>query len=198
MPIFLGFLLLAGQGSAALAASPKAAELRQANGLTAFTPPEKFLAGNFVAEEMNPAFIFGTVKDFVKSRKCPTTWLIEKGAKERPVSPGTPEATEYTLYLEEDCPDKVVYYVFMDQSSMTPQQWLEWRRLFHKSKADPQFGGAKSKLEKACEQSCGISGELRFLQVNGELLGKSPEEYLRVDLKFAPIYDLNQQKKISK
>jgi hypothetical protein len=27
---------------------------------------------------------------------------------------------------------------------------------------------------------------------------KSPEEVLRVDLKFSPIYDLNRQKKISK
>ncbi|MBI4642457.1 MAG: hypothetical protein HY743_01680 [Deltaproteobacteria bacterium] len=74
-PILLGFLLLAGHGSGALAASQKAAALRQANGLTAFTPPEKFLAGNFVAEEMNPAFIFGTVKAFAASRKCPTAWL---------------------------------------------------------------------------------------------------------------------------
>jgi hypothetical protein len=198
LPLILGVLLLAGHGSGAWAVSPKAADLRQANGLSTFTPPEKFLAGNFVAEEMNPAFIFGTVKDFVASRKGPTAWLIEEGAKNLPATPGKPEATEYTLFLEEDCPDKVVYYVFVDQSSLTPQQWLEWRRHFHKSKADPQFGGAKGKLEQACQEGCGVSGELRFLQVNGELLGKSPEEYLRSDLRFAPIYDLNQQKKIPK
>lgn len=196
-PIFLGFLLLVSHGSGALAASGKAAALRQANGLIAFTPPEKFLAGNFVADEMNPGFIFGTVKAFAASRKCPTSWLIEEGAKNRPAAPGSPEATEYTLYLEEDCPDGVVYYVFVDQSSLTPQQWIEWRRLFHKSKADPQFGAAKAKLEQACKEGCGVSGELRYLQKDGELLGKSPEEYLRVDLRFAPIYDLNQQKKIS-
>ena len=77
LPIFLGFLLLVGHGTAALAASAKATALRQANGLTAFTPPEKFLAGNFVADEMNPGFIFGAVKAFAASRKCPTTWLIE-------------------------------------------------------------------------------------------------------------------------
>ena len=71
-PLFLGFLLLVYNGSGALAASPKATALRLANGLTAFNPPEKFLAGNFVAEEMTPAFIFGTVKSFAASCKCPT------------------------------------------------------------------------------------------------------------------------------
>ncbi len=199
-PLFLGLLLVVGHGSEALAASKKAAALRKANGLVAFTPPEKFLAGNFVADEVNPAFIFGTVKDFAASRKCPKAWLIEEGVKNRLASPGSPEATvEYTLYLEEDCPDKVVYYVFVNQSGMTPQQWMEWRRKHHhKSKADPMFSEAKSKLEQACSNGCAVSAELRFLQKNGELLNKSPEEYLRVDLKFPPIYDLSRQKKISK
>ena len=141
MSIFLGFLLLVGHGATALAASAKATALRQANGLTAFTPPEKFLAGNFVADEMNPGFIFGAVKAFVASRKCPTTWLIEAGDKNRPAGPGSPDTpAEYTLYLEEDCPDQVVYYVFIDQSGLTPQQWIEWREKFHKSKTGEQFG----------------------------------------------------------
>lgn len=192
--IFLGFLLLVGLSSGALAASKKAADLRQAQGLTPFTPPAKFLAGNFVAEEMNPVFIFGTVKDFVASRKCATTWLIDNDAKER-----ADMVKEYTLYLEEDCPDKVVYYVFMDQSNLTPQQWFEWRRRFHgKSKTDPEYGATKAKMEHALKDGCGVGGELRFLEKDGELLNKSPEKYLRADLRFAPIYDLNQQKKISK
>jgi hypothetical protein len=199
-PLFLGFLLLVGQGSAALAASAKATALRQANGLTAFTPPEKFLAGNFVADEMTPGFIFGPLKSFVASRKCPTTWLIEAGAKTPPAGPGSPDTpAEYTLYLEEDCPDQVVYYVFIDQSGLTPQQWIEWRHKFHgKTKTEPEFGPTKSKLDQACTAGCGVGGELRFIQKDGELLAKSPEEVLRHDLKFAPIYDLNQQQKISK
>ena len=199
LPIFLGVILLVGNGSGAWAASAKAMSLRQANGLTAFTPPAKFLAGNFVADEMNPGFIFGTVKTFAASRKCPTTWLIEEGAKARPagqVSPDQP--AEYTLYLEEDCPDKVVYYVFIDQSGLTPQQWIEWREKFHKSKAGEQFASAKSKLDTACTAGCGVGAELRFIQKNGDLVAKSPEEVVRVDLKFPPIYDLNRQKKISK
>jgi len=199
-PIFLGFLLLVGNGSQAWAVSQKATALRQANGLTTFTPPEKFLAGNFVADEMNPAYIFGTVKAFVSSRKCPTTWLIEEGEKNRPAGKASPDKpVEYTLYLEEDCPDRVVYYVFIDQSGLTPQQWIEWRHKFHgKTKTEPEFGPTKSKLDQACTAGCGVGGELRFIQKDGELLAKSPEEVLRHDLKFAPIYDLNQQKKIFK
>jgi len=197
-PVFLVLLLLVYNGSGALAASPKATALRQANGLTAFNPPEKFLAGNFVAEEMTPAFIFGTVKSFAASRKCPTAWLIEESAKNRPAGLGSSGApAEYTLYLEEDCPDKVVYYVFVDQSGLTPQQWIEWREKFHKTKTEPQYGPTKSKLDQACTEGCGVGAELRFIQKDGELVAKSPEEIVRVDLKFAPIYDLNRQKKIA-
>jgi hypothetical protein len=198
VPILLGFLLMAGAVSEGLAASAKAMALRQANGLTQFTPPEKFLFGNFVADEMNPTVIFGPVQGFVASRKCPTAWLIEARDKNRPGGPGSTDMpAEYTLYLEEDCPDKVVYYVFIDQSALTPQQWIEWREKFHKSKAGEQFATAKSKLDQACTAGCGVGAELRFIQQDGELVAKSPEEILRVDLKFAPIYDLNQQKKLS-
>jgi len=199
LPVFLGVLLSVGNSSGALAASAKAMAQRQAQGLTAFNPPERFLSGNFAADEMNPAFIFGPVKAFAASRKCPTAWLIEAGDKNLPAGPGSPDKlAEYTLYLEEDCPDKVVYYVFIDQSGLTPQQWIEWREKFHKSKAEPEFGEAKSKLEQACKEGCEVSAELRFIQKDGELVAKSPEEVLRVDLKFAPIYDLNRQEKIPK
>jgi hypothetical protein len=194
LSVFLGFLLMAVNGSVALAASPKATALRQANGLTAFTPTEKFLAGNFVADEMNPAYVFGTVQAFAKSRKCPTTWLLEA----QPAKQGSQEKDrEYTLYLEEDCPDKVVYYVFVDQSGLTPQQWYEWRQKFHKSKTADQYGSAQSKLEQACQAGCGFIAELRYIQQDGELATKSPEAVLRDDLKIAPLYDLNLQKKLS-
>src|SRR3989339_799434 len=165
LPIFLGFLLLVGHGATALAASAKAAALRQANGLAVFTPPETFLAGNFVADEMNPGFIFGAVRAFASSRKCPTAWLIETGDKNRLAGSGAPaKHAEYTLYLEEDCPDRVVYYVFIDQSGLTPQQWIEWRGKFHMSKAGEEFDTAKSKLEQACTAGCGVGAELCFMQ----------------------------------
>ena len=196
--IFLGLVLLVGNNISALAASAKAVALRQANGLVAVTPSEKFLSGNFVADETNPAFIFGPVQAFVASRHCPTTWLMEEGAQNRPAALANPDTpAEYTLFLEEDCPGKVVYYVFMDDSSMTPQQWIDWRRQFHKSKTDEAFAAAKDKLDKACQQGCAISGELRFIETNGELQARSPEKVLRNDLKFAPVYDLTEKKKIS-
>jgi hypothetical protein len=199
IPLFLGFLLLVGHGTTAFAASAKATALRQANGLTAFTPPEKFLAENFVADEMNPGVIFGAVKSFAASRKCPTTWLIEAGDKNRPAGSGAPaKHAEYTLYLEEDCPDQVVYYVFIDQSGLTPKQWIEWREKFYMSKAGESFASAKSKLDQACTAGCGVGAELRFIQKNGELVAKSPEAVLRQDLKFAPIYDLNLGKKLTR
>ncbi len=200
LPVFLGVLLAVANSSGALAASAKAMAQRQAQGLTAFSPPERFLSGNFVADEMNPAFIFGPVKAFAASRQCPTTWLIEEGGQNRLAgqgSTGTPQ--EYTIYLEEDCPDKVVYYVFIDQSGLTPQQWFEWREKFHgKSKTEPEFSEAKSRLDTACTAGCGVGAELRFIQKDGELLSKSPEAVLRDELHFAPIYDLSRQQKMTK
>ena len=193
--IFLGLLVLTSYGLPVGAASQKAAALRQANGLTEFKPPEKFLAGNFVADEMNPAFVFGPVQAFAKSRQHPTTWLIETQS----ATQSSPEKYgEYTVYLEEDCPDKVVYYVFVDQSGQTPQQWYEWRQKFHMSKAELQYGAAQTKLEQACKEGCGFTAELRYIQKDGELLiAKSPEAVLQDDLKVAPLYDLNLQKKLS-
>ena len=197
--VFLGFLILAGTGAGAWAASKKAEALRQANGLAEFTPTEKFLAGNFVADELNPKFIYGPVKNFVASRKCPTTWLIETGDKNQPTWPrGEDEQVEYTIFLEEDCPDKVVYYVFVDQSRLTPEQWIAWRKRFHgTTKTEPAYGSTKSRLDKACQDGCGIDGELRFIQIDGELLPKSPEKVL-IEEKYSAIYDLDQQKKITK
>jgi hypothetical protein len=86
----------------------------------------------------------------------------------------------------------------LDQSGLTPQQWIEWREKFHKSKAGEQFDTAKSKLETACQEGCGVGAELRFIQANGELLTASPEEMLRREGKFAPIYDLNRRQKIAR
>jgi hypothetical protein len=190
--LVMALVVVAGLCLPALGASQKAMALRQANGLTSFTPPEKFLAGNFVADEMNPAYVFGPVQAFVKSLKCPTTWLQE-------TNPAKEKLGEYTIYLEEDCPDKVVYYVFLDQSGLTPKQWYEWRvKLHHVSKAEPEYGVAYSKLEQACQAGCGFTAELRYIEINGELVtSTSPEAFLRDDLKLAPLYDLNLQKKLN-
>ena len=78
-------LLLAGYAGAE---SEKATKLRNQNGLVAFAPPEAFLAGNFLADETDPAFIFGKVRDFAKSISCPTAWLIEAAELKRVESRG--------------------------------------------------------------------------------------------------------------
>jgi hypothetical protein len=190
----VALVVLLGFSGPAEAASQKALALRQANGLTSFTPPEKFLSGNFVADEMNPVYVFGPVQAFVKTLKCPATWLRET----QPMAGSQEKYGENTIYLEEDCPGKVVYYVFVDQSGLTPQQWYEWRQKFHKSKTQEQYSVAQSKLEQACQAGCGFTAELRYIEINGELLtGTSLEAFLRKDLKFAPLYDLNLQKKLS-
>ncbi len=209
LPIFLGFLLLLGNSSTVLAASQRAMSLRQINGLTVFTPPEKFMAGNFVADEINPAFIFGPVESFVSSRKGLTTWLIEEGTShgtDKPGSLGHPD--EYALYLEEDCPDKVVYYVFIDQSGLTLQQRIDHRsrcqceyrcqcQCHSLTKTEPECDPTKSNLDQAFQDGCRVVAELRFIQKDGELLNQSLEQFLRKDLKVAPIYDLNQHKRVS-
>ncbi|WP_243363094.1 hypothetical protein [Fundidesulfovibrio terrae] len=186
--------------SPAHAASQKALDLRKADGLSEFSPPEAFLSGGFLADEMEPCYLFGSVKEFVASRKCPTTWLIEEGEKARIAKPASPDAPlEYTLYLEEDCPDGVVHYVFVDQSAMTPKQWIEWRKQFHKSKAEGEYGATKDRLEKAVSEGMKISGELRFIMKNGELSGnRTPEQTLRQDMNFPACYDLKQGAKLPK
>lgn len=201
--VFLASLLfLAVTTLDAAAASPKAMALRKANDLIEYQPSTTFLSGNFVADEMSPAFIFGAVQGFASSRACPTAWFIEEGEKIRLANRKDPAAAvEYTLYLEEDCPTATKHYVFVDQSFFAPeqwpQQWFEWRRKFQKNKAEGEYGATKAKLEKAIQDGAPVVGELRFLLKDGELQAARPEDALRGELKFAPIYDLGQGKKLA-
>ena len=194
----IGSLLLLLGLAGPLTASEKAAALRTDNDLVAFSPPDAFLAGSFLADEREPSFLFGPVSEFATSRQCPVAWLIEAGEKARIAKPAGPDAPlEYTLYLEEDCPAQVRYYVFVDQSAMTPAQWLKWREQFHKSKAEGEYGVTRDRLEKAVAEGMRIGGELRFIVNDGELaVGKTPEACLGPDLAFAPSYDLKQGTKL--
>jgi hypothetical protein len=196
--MLLGASLLLALFGTAGAASEQAMKLRGKNGLSAFTPPEGFLAGNFVADEIEPGYIFGKVKDFVKSRSCPTSWLIEDGEKKRIETRDQQSGpVEYTLYLEEDCPGKVTYYVFVDRSQANLAQWMEWRKKFHgKSKTEPQYAPVKAVLEQAVQNGFPVDGELRFVEVEGALQLKKPEDILTGELKFQPIYDLKQGKAV--
>ncbi|MHB8066334.1 MAG: hypothetical protein ACYDIC_00385 [Desulfobaccales bacterium] len=196
--ISLGLLLLVGQAAPAGAESRKAAALRQKQGLIVFTPPEKFLASNFVTSEMAPRFIFGTIKAFAASRQFPTTWLIEADEKNRYTSGDQPGQREYFVYLEEDRPDKVVHYVFADQSGVPPLQWIDFRRFFYKRATEAQYAPVKAKLEQARQEGFGAAAELSFILEDGVVMQKkSPQEALRQELKFAPLYDLGRQRKVS-
>ena len=196
--MLLGAAMVLAICGAAGAASDQAMKLRSENGLSEFAPPEAFLAGNFLADETEPAFIFGKVRDFTKSLACPATWLIEEGERKRIEARGqSSDPAEYSIYLEADCPGKVTYYIFVDRS-INSAQWLEWRRQFHKTKAEPHYREAKTSLDQAAQNGFAVDGELRFVALNGALLLKRPEDILTGELKFQPIYDLKKNQALTK
>jgi hypothetical protein len=197
--ILVGVSLLAALGGVTWAASEQAMALRGKNGLSEYPPLEAFLSGNFVADEIDPGYIFGKVKEFARTRTCPTSWLIEEGERKR-IESRQPQSgpVEYTLYLEEDCPGRIVYYVFVDRSQADTTQWMEWRRQFHKRKTDPEYGATKTRLERAAQNGFPVDGELRFVEIEGDLLLQKPEELLMGELKFAPAYDLKAGKALAR
>lgn len=191
----LGLSLALALPAATWGASEQAVKLRNQSTLTEYSPPETFLSGNFVADEIEPGYVFGKVKDFVKSLSCTTAWLIEEGEKKRIEGKQSQSGPfEYSLYLEEDCPGKVGHYVFVDRSQAGVAQWMQWRQQFHKSKVEPQYGAAKNSLEQAAKNGFPVDAELRFIEFNGELSLGKPEEILMDELKFQPVYDLKQGK----
>jgi hypothetical protein len=191
LPILLALLSLAVLAPGRCLAGAKAAEVRQQNGLLPFEPGKAFLDGDFLAQEKDPGFVFGSVAAFVASRSCPTAWLIEEGEKARLASVNLgADPVEYTLYLEEDCPAAARAYAFVVQSSQDAKQWLAWRKNFHKSKADGYYGETLARLEKAASQGVTPAAELRFVLTDGELGLTPPEDFLIKTLKFAPKFDL--------
>jgi hypothetical protein len=193
-----GVVFLWALCGAAVADSQQALKLRSQNGLFEFTPPERFLSGNFLADETDPAYIFGKVRDFARSLSCPAVWLIEESERKRFEARAAQSGpVEYSIYLEADCTDRVTYYVFVDRS-FNPAQWLEWRRQFHKNKAEPHYKEAKTSLEQAAQNGFAVDAELRFVVLNGDLLLKRPEDILVGDLKFKPIYDLKNNQALAK
>ena len=59
------------------------------------------------------------------------------------------------------------------------------------------YSAAQADLEKAAQNGVSVEGELRFVEVDGNLIVKRPEDYLTGDLKIKPIFDLKQGKAIS-
>ncbi|MHC1727090.1 MAG: hypothetical protein AB9866_13960 [Syntrophobacteraceae bacterium] len=197
--VFIALSILLAPIAQTRAASEGAMKLRGQNRLSEFTPAEQFLNGNFVADEVDPHFVFGKVNEFKQSRSCPSTWLIEEGERSRiKDQKNTTGPIEYTLYLEEDCSGKVAYYIFVDRSQTKSAQWMEWRKQFHKSKAEPQYSAVSNCLEQAAQGGCPVDAELRFVEVGGDLILKKTEQFLTEDLKIKPIYDLKENKPIGK
>ncbi len=196
--VLLGTAVVLAVCGAAGAASEQALKLRGQNGLSGFSPPQAFLDGNFLADEDDPTYIFGKVRDFAGTHSCPTAWLIEESERRRVEARSQPSAPlEYSIYLETDCPGTTTYYVFVDRS-LNSAQWMEWRRQFHKNKAEPHYKAAKAGLDRAARDGVAVEAELRFVVQNGELLLKRPEDILASELKFAPIYDLKKSQPLAK
>lgn len=188
--LLAGPALAAGKGKAA-APSPAAQALRQSGDLVPFEPSEGVLASYFVADEAGAASIYGPVRAFVKGRGCPVAWLVESGEKARlDKAAGRAEPMEYTLVLEEDCPGRVAQYSFVFLTSTDPKAWLAWRDQFHKSKTAGHYGEAMKRLVKAAADGFPVSGDLRFLSVNGDLSLKPVEDSLKADAALRPVYDL--------
>ena len=183
----------------ARAESSRAAAVRREMGYVPYAPPKAFLEGYFIADETRPAFLFGPVGDFVASRTCPTAWLIEEAEKERLAArdPSNP-VFEYTLVLEQDCPDRVTHFVFVDQSAMNPQQWISWRKQFHKSKAEPEYADAVGRLSAAVAAGFPVRGEMRFVLQDGNLDPASPQKLLPTALSCPPRYDCDAGKPVGR
>lgn len=188
--VLIGLATLVASALPATAQSDRAKALRQELGYVPYTPPAAFLDGFFIADETKPAFLFGPVSDFVAKRACPAHWVIEEAELERRNArdPANP-LFEYTLALEEDCPQGVVHYVFVDQSAMNPKQWIEWRRQFHKNKAEPEYADAVARLAKAVGDGFPVTGELRFVLRDGVLDPASPQAILPTALSCPARYD---------
>ena len=197
--MLLGAAMVVAICGAAGAASEQAMKLRSQNGLSEFAPPEAFLAGNFLADETDPAFIFGKVRDFTKSLACPATWLIEEGERKRieargqSVGPGRVfhlpggglPGQGHLLHLRRPV------LQFRPVAGMAPA-------IPRKTKADPHYKEAKASLDQAAQNGFAVDAELRFVALNGDLLLKRPEDILTGELKFQPIYDLKKNQALSK
>ena len=179
---------------AAAEASP---DFRQQYDLKSFTPPAWFLEGHFVAREVGPRYLFGSVADFVKSLNCPTAWLIEKEEEQRQERLGKEGKNfEYTVYLEAASPAGTVYWVFVVLPHKNAQEWFDERWSYHKSKAKAYYGQTQSGLERALAEGLTVSGELRFLVEAGQPSLRIPEEVLTQGAKFPAKFDLQEGKRL--
>jgi len=173
--------------------SQKAQELREVGDLVPYQPAHAVLNALFTADENSPRGVYGPISAYVRTRACPTAWLIEKGEltriKELAARKNIPPY-EFSLTLEEDCPGQVTHAVFVTAPGSTPEAWLKWRSQFHGSKAAGHYSAALAGLKKAEAAGLVLTGELRFLSVNGQLVTRNLEDVLREEGRLAPVFDL--------
>lgn len=171
-----------------------ALELRQFGDLVSYAPSKAMLAAYFTANEVSPAYVYGPISAYQKSRPCPTAWLIEKGELarlNRLKAEKDPPPYEFSLTLETDCPSgKVTHAVFVSAPGSTPEAWLKWRSQFHGRKTEGYYATALERLKKAERAELAPTAELRFLAVNGELSSQSPEQELKSEGRLTPVFDL--------
>lgn len=186
--VLLGTALL-GLGRPCLAAE----SFREQNGLKPCQTPAWFLAGNFLAREKAPRYLFGKVGDFVKALPGKTAWLMEEGESKRVKALGEAPG-EFTLYLEQADQGQTRYWVFVAMPHQNSQQWFDARRKFHGGKALPYYGKTADQMQNAFDAGLKPQGELRFIVEKGNLLLQAPEEVLLGRKVCRPVWDLAQGK----
>ena len=164
---------------------------RQENGLQAYSPPEWFLNGYFIAREKNPGYVFGPVHDFVGTLGGTTAWLIEDLELDR-LKTGSSKLKniEFSLFLEAVSPDRTEYWVFVVLPYDSAQAWYDARRAYHGGKAKTYYGKTQRELERALSQGLTVKAELRFWIENGATSLLTPEEVIINRYKFQPVFDL--------
>ena len=185
-------LLLAGLiFTSPVVAGQSAQAFRQQNGLLAYAPPDWFLEGYFIAREKKPTYVFGPVKDFVRTIGGTTAWLIEDLELERlEQSSAEGKKPEYSVFLESVLPDRTEYWIFVVLPHGSAQAWFDARRAFHGRKADAYYGETQRNLERALSQGLEIKAELRFWIERGDTSLQVPEEVIMSRYKCRPVFDL--------
>jgi hypothetical protein len=187
----LVLVLLAAGGGAAAAGQ----DFRQDNDLVPYQPPAWFLSGHFVAREVGPRYLFGTVADFAGSLGHPTTWLIESAEQARVEKAAA--LPEFSLYLEEAAPGGKVYWMFVVMPHQDPQQWFRERWDYHKSKAEGYYGKTLEGLKTAFAQGLAVRSELRFRVEGGQAQVEPPEETILAQGRLKPVFELREGRPLS-
>jgi hypothetical protein len=170
---------------------------RQRNGLLAYAPPDWFLEGYFIAREKKPTYVFGPVKDFVRTIGGKTAWFIEDLELER-LEQTSADGTkpEYSVFLESVLPDRSEYWVFVVLPHGSAQAWFDARRAFHGRKADAYYGETQRNLERALSQGLEIKAELRFWIERGDTSLQIPEEVIMDRYNCRPVFDLDAGRRL--